>query len=278
MAAYSTFDQLQRKVVSRVSALVMAAQNQRAEYEQFLMTVARAAPLGPHVRRVTFHAPEFRDWATSGPDEYFGLLIPPPGAAEVTLPSPGRINVRAALQRLPAHARPDLRWYTVRALRGRDAEIDVDFVLHDGTHGPGSTWARTAEPGAVVGFRACGSAYRGQPAPSSQLLVADETALPALSAILESLPADAGHVQAIAEVPDESYELPIGSAVPVEFVHRGTAAPGSLVLAAARIADLDYAWVCGESGMATAIRGHLVRQGVDRRRVLFSGYWRRRRA
>lgn len=54
--------------------------------------------------------------------------------------------------------------------------------------------------------------------------------------------------------------------------------PGSVVLPALRDAqpgDVVHAWICGQSGMVTEGRRHLVKGvGVDRRQVLFSGYWK----
>ena len=61
---------------------------------------------------------------------------------------------------------------------------------------------------------------------------------------------------------------------------RGDAEPGTAVLAAlaadpATTADLDYAWACGESGLATSLRRHLVQQvGMDKKAITFSGYWK----
>ena len=61
------------------------------------------------------------------------------------------------------------------------------MIVH-GDSGPGSAWALRAAPGDLVGFRAAGSALpTDQPPGARQLLVADETAMPALYAILESL-------------------------------------------------------------------------------------------
>ncbi len=95
-----------------------------------------------------------------------------------------------------------------------------------------------------------------------------------MSAILESAPAD--RVLAFVELPDESYAAPVPAGV--ELVFRGADRPGDHVLravAAAPVEDVDHAWVCGESGLATSVRRHLVgERGVDRRRIAFSGYWK----
>ncbi len=270
MPRYSALDQFQMKVVTKAASLVMASANTREVYDQFRMTVSAVTDLSAHLRRVTFHAPEFADFRLTGPDEWFGLLMPP-AAGPLTMPSEDRINVRQAIRALPAEQRPDLRWYTVRGHRPEAAEIDADFVLH-GDAGPGTRWANRAAVGQEVGFRAGTSGYRA-PAGGTCLLVADETALPALGAILEQPSDQVRHV--FAEVPDADYRLPLDG---VTWVHRGTDAPGSHVVPAIRDAQLstvDYAWACGESALATGVRRHLVKdRGVDRRAVMFSGYWK----
>jgi NADPH-dependent ferric siderophore reductase len=269
---YSAIDRFQLSAVTAVAGLVMASPARRDFFPQFTMTVRAVRELSPVLRRITFHAGEFADFELTGVDESFGLLVPQPGR-ELVMPDVRRVNVRQALRRLPDADRPDLRWYTIRAARPADAEIDVDFVLH-GDAGPGTRWASAAAPGDVVGFRAGTATFCPPAGAESSLLVADETALPALSAILEA--GGTGHV--FVELPDERYRGPLDSEVPITWLYRGTDPPGSHVLPAVRDAKLstvDYAWLCGESGIATGLRRHLVRErGVDRRRVLFSGYWR----
>lgn len=273
MPNYSTLERLQLKVLDKAVGLMMATPAQRAVYDQFTMTVANTVDLAPRVRRITFRADEFADYTHTGADEYFGLLMPPPGVP-LTMPSEDRINVRQAIRRLPEDRQPDLRWYTIRRLRRAEREIDVEFVLH-GDAGPGSRWASRAQPGQRVGFRAGNATY--QPTHDGpRLLAADETALPALSAILEAHP-DAD-LRAYAEVPDDSFRLPIAADREVTWLVRGDEAPGTLLLPAIAdtdTADLGYAWLCGESAIATGLRRHLVKErGVDRRRIMFSGYWK----
>lgn len=267
MPHYSVLDRFALKAATKAAELVMAPANRREVFDQFVMTVTAVTELSAHMRRVTFHAPELASFELTGPDEYFGLLVA--NGRELVMPADDRINVRSSLRAMPEDVRPDLRWYTIRAHRPAVAEIDVDFVLH-GDAGPGTRWARRAIAGDQAGFRAGGSAYR-PPVDGSVLLAADETALPALSAILE---VETRPVQVFVEVPDESYRVDLD----VEWVFRGTAEPGSAVLKAISgkaLSTVDYGWACGESGLATGVRRHLVKdRGVDRKAVMFSGYWK----
>ena len=44
---------------------------------------------------------------------------------------------------------------------------------------------------------------------------------------------------------------------------------------AADFSGVDYAWACGEAALAAGVRRLLVKElGLDRRRIMFSGYWR----
>lgn len=274
MSTLSRFDRLQLSLLSSATSLVMAAPAARLELDQFLMRVTAVRAGAPKIRRITFQAEEFRSFALSGPDEYFGLLMPKAGHQGVLLPEE-KMNVRAALRKLPEEVRPELRWYTIRALRPEAGEIDVDFVLHEDS-GPGADWAAAAKPGYVAGFRSGGSTYQPPAGARERLLVADETALPALASILSTVDDPAG-VLVFVETPGEEYRIELDKRFAVHWLDRaGT--PGAAVLEALRGAELpalDYAWVCGESGLATGVRRHLVKErGVDRRKVLFSGYWK----
>lgn len=260
----------------------MADVAERTGHAQFEATVAGVRDLNASMKRITLAAPEFTGYELAGPDEYFGLLMPGPDG-RLHMPDGERVNVRAAVAEMPEDEQPGLRWYTVREIRRSLGELDVDIVTH-GDAGPGSAWALRARVGDPVGFRSGGALYTAFD-PARQLLAADETAVPALLAILEErerrgLPGLGAGVTAHVEVP--SVDLLGGVEVPAEVtVHeRGEEAPGTALLAAleadpSTTADLDYAWACGESGLATSVRRHLVQQvGMDKKSITFSGYWK----
>lgn len=258
----------------------MAAPIERPRHTQFEMTVAKVLRVNDTVVRFTFSAPELGPFALSGPDEYFGLIMPGDDG-RLVMPDPERGNVRAAIQELPEEDRPGLRWYTIREHRPDTGEIDVDIITH-GDSGPGSAWALSAVQGDPVGFRSGGALYDPGEAEGAQLLVADETAVPALVAVLDARERQGLGREGLrlhVEVPDASLLEGMGLPEDVTVHERGSAAPGSAVKAGLEAApeeaaDLGYAWLCGESGMVTSLRRHLVAQGVEKRSILFSGYWK----
>ena len=128
---------------------------------------------------------------------------------------------------IPEAERGHMRTYTVRSTRGsgEQTRIVVDFVLHLAEHatGPGSAWAARA----AVGDRLVTIApRRGLPfggiefAPGDArplLLVADETAVPAVSSILDDLP-DGTSGAAFLEVPETGDVLDVRCPVGMEVV------------------------------------------------------------
>ncbi|MGA4970737.1 siderophore-interacting protein [Streptomyces pseudogriseolus] len=273
-----------------------------APFRFFALQVAGTRRLGPSLVRVTFTGPDLRDFRSDGRDQSLSLFLPHPGQSEPVVPVELGEGWWQGWRELPADVRAVMRSYTLRALRadalGRTAEIDVDFVLHgvgaeagpSTAAGPASRWAARAAAGdrvlllgpAVADNRAI--RFRPPEDASTVLLWADETAVPAAAAVLESLPAGA-RARVWLEVPHagDVQELPTAADAEVTwFVRDGCAAPDiPLALDAVRGTPLPfperaYVWIAGEAGHVKLLRRHFVgERGVDRRRVTFVGYWRR---
>ena len=247
----------------------------------FAVTVSEVADVAAHLRRITVQAPELRDYRPTGPDEYFGLVIPPAGK-DLVLPEPKGLNIRAELGAIPEESRPDLRWYPVRSHDPAAGRLLIDVVTH-GDNGPGSAWALRTGPGDAVGLRTLTSAWRRTEAP--QLLVADPSSAPALRAIVEACSPvfrRRMHVRVVGPGP-EYFEPGLTSLEPglasMDVLYAPVEESAAAVVENLRDAgplDVGYAWLCGEAGLAKAARRLVVREGgVARTEVLFSGYWRR---
>ncbi|WP_433163264.1 siderophore-interacting protein [Kribbella sp. CA-247076] len=260
-------------------------------FDAVLATVAAIDDLSPHLRRVTFVAPRIADAVTAGPDQRIKVLLAPPDGGALKLPQGPDWYTEWCAQ--PADERFIMRTYTIRALRPEVAEMDIEFVLH-GVNGPASAWVSEAavgdELGLIIPFAVDTTSTKGllhsgvdyvPPATSvRRVLVADETALPALAGILEQLPADV-HATVFVEVPDlrDIRALPTPGTADITWVTPAPDGPKSL-LEALKAADLpydvDYAWVAGESSMIKAVRRHLVNAvGMPKAAISFQGYWKR---
>lgn len=249
----------------------MRMMNSREVARIFAASVTAVSDPVPHVRRLTIMAPEFGDLQRLGADEYIGLFMPAAGV-DLVLPSPHGLNVRAQLEKLDEAVRPQLRWYTIRYHRPELCEIDIDIVIH--ADGPGGEYLHRVQPGDVVGIREGEGGHPG--VGGRQLLVGDETAAPAISAILESLGGQVDDITVYLEVPGDGDVAPIDSPAPITMVTR-SGAPGAALLAALTASPpqaYDFVWICGEQKMSADGRRLLVEHGTHKRDILFSAYWR----
>lgn len=292
------------------------------------MRVLRIRPLTPHFVRVTLTGPALADFAAVGLDQRIKVVLPLPETGYASVPD-DEGDWFAAWRALPDALRNPIRTYTVRSFRPGAHELDVDFVDH-GDIGPASRWVgaarvgdelRVVGPVVAPGTRPGGEVARGAaafaPGTARQVMIAgDETAAPAICAILEALDAGTvGHV--FIEVPTDADRLPVVAprGVEVTWLARNGADHGvpmteqvrswadahqasRVAAATATATDVErdddllwdvptddrvdgsvYAWIAGEAGCVSELRRHLVRgAGIDRRSVAFMGYWRRGRA
>lgn len=249
-----------------------------------LIHVTEVRPITPHMVRISFSGPGLDDF-TTWPDQQLKLCFPRPGQTVPRMPdqdAADEMRWYQAYLAMPEPERPVMRSFTVRAYHPSSKTIDIDFVLHGDT-GPATRWAQSAKPGDTLG-RYGPSAIYARPLGTADvlLLVGDETALPAIGSLLESLPADARAVAYI-EVRDAAEEqlFDTRAAVTVHWLHRGSIPAGhsDLLLDAVRAAEFPlgslFAWLAGESGTVRALRRHLVQErGFDKRSIDFTGYWR----
>jgi NADPH-dependent ferric siderophore reductase len=215
-----------------LTSLAEAAPRERPAYRSFRVQVARVQRLSPHFRRVTFAADDLVDFGTAGLDQRVKVVLPLPEIGFAAFPDTD--DWYSAWRELPQELRNPFRTYTVRAVRPEAREVDIDFVGH-GDGGPASAWAATAAPGDEIVLigpdersagRAVGIDWR--PGDVETLLLAgDETAAPAICAILESLPADARGV-ALIEVPgvEDLLDVRAPAGVDVRWLPRAHADSG----------------------------------------------------
>ena len=209
-----------------LTSLAEAAPRQRPAYRSFRVRVARVERLAPHFTSVTFSGEELERFGTAGLDQRVKVVLPLPEIGFAAFPDGD--DWYAAWRELPLERRNPFRTYTIRAVRPELREVDIDFVAHGDT-GPGSAWvtrARTGDEAVLVGpdelseGRTIGIDWRPGEV-DTVLLAGDETAAPAICAIVESLPADATGA-AIIEVPtaDDVLELRAPAGVEVRWLPR----------------------------------------------------------
>ncbi|MFE5301323.1 siderophore-interacting protein [Streptomyces sp. NPDC056632] len=267
-----------------------------APFRFFSLQVDRTRRLGPSLVRVTFTGEDLKNFASGGRDQSLSLFLPHPGQDAPVLPpldDPDMYAILGAYRAMPHEERAVMRSYTVRAQRTEPvAEVDIDFAVHPPSPaagaagvGPACRWAQHAKRGdrvVVLGPAVAdntGVRFRLPEDADSVLVWGDETALPAVSAILEWLPAETrAHVYLEVPYSGDRTELATEADATVTWLVREEGAPSAVeAIAAAELPGTDpYVWIAGESGVVKALRRHFVRErGLDRRRVTFVGYWRK---
>lgn len=145
-----------------------------------LATVAAIADVTPHTRRVTLMGEDFARFMTDDA-LHVKLIVPRRKGEAVTAPSIGSDGL--VVWSRDGEETSVRRTYTIRRYDRAAGTIDVDFVLHDDP-GPGARWALDASLGDEIGVTGPGGG--GAPRADYILLAGDETALPAISRILET--------------------------------------------------------------------------------------------
>ncbi|WP_312097279.1 siderophore-interacting protein [Corynebacterium dentalis] len=265
------------------------------------VTVHSADYLTDNLLRIVVHAEELNSYALTGPDEFFGLLMPPPNQP-FTSPeefSGGPIeglNIRAAVAAMPPEVRPNLRWYTVRYLDKTRGLLAFDVATHGvsaedahSTTGPGLTWCLSAQSGDPAGLWTCQGLWHREH--HKQLLVADPTSLPSVHAILEYLTtlfpeqlADT-HVIAVTSADSDSephledWHIALGSLTQVTAPSDGYAQAIAEHLAEEdqplqSYSDVDYVWVAGEGDFCKVVRSHAIKKWqLNKDNILWCPYW-----
>ena len=239
-----------------------------------LIEVARILDVSASMRRVRFAGPGVADYLSEARIPNIKLFFPDDA---VPLPGPSR----ADHHRIAPEQRARVRTYTVRSYDTGAATLDIDFVRH-GEEGLASSWVERARPGDTLGALGGGGRL---PAPRPwMMLVADDTGLPAASAILEQLPVGQRGL-ALLEVggPEDHQALSVPDGVEVRWLHRGGRPPGesALLLDVALEAPLadpledGFVWVSAESRVVREVRRHVRALGLPRENQLIIGYWHR---
>ncbi|MET0702362.1 MAG: siderophore-interacting protein [Mycobacterium sp.] len=252
--------------------------------------VVRTEQIAPHMVRVVLGGTGFDTFSpVEFTDSYVKLAIVPKNVDVDALPRPLTID---SFKELEPTLQPVVRTYTVRKADPAAREIAIDFVVH-GEHGVAGPWAAAAQPGDPAYLMGPSGAYAPDPAADWHLLAGDEAGIPAISAAVESLPANAiGKVFLEVSGPEDEIAIAAPEGVDVQWVYRGGRADLVPEDQAGDFAPLIEAvkgafWLPGQvqvfiHGEAQAVMHNLrpyIRKdrAVDAKWASISGYWRRGR-
>ena len=248
----------------------------RKSRPQINLTVLRREQPSAHMVRIVAGGEGFAEYVNNDfVDRYVKIAFPQPG---VEYPEP--LDLWAVRESMPRELWPHTRTYTVRWVDSAAGELAIDFVIH-GDEGLAGPWAAAAQPGDALIFTGPGGGYNPDPAADWYLLAGDEAALPAIAAVIESLPAGARGL-AFLEVDTDADIQPIAApaGLKLAWLKRDGAPAGGSDLLVNAVRDAEWpdgrvdVFAHGERGYMKGLREVLFRQrGLERSQVSLSGYW-----
>ncbi|ALJ20157.1 siderophore-interacting protein [Microbacterium sp. No. 7] len=224
------------------------------------LVVVSSTFLTPHLVRVTLGGPGFAQFEDRPEtDKYVKLRF--------TTPAPESL--------------PVTRTYTVRRVDAAAQTLDIDFVVH-GDEGLAGPWAASVRPGATISLFGPGGGYAPDAAADWYLFAGDLSAVPAIAAGLEALPADAvGDVLIEIDADDAVIELAAPAGVAVRWILDTGHDAGTLAASVRGLAWREgraNVFAHGERESMKALRRLLFdERGLERAQVSLSGYWARGR-
>jgi NADPH-dependent ferric siderophore reductase len=237
-------------------------------------TVVRTEQLAPRMVRLVLGGDGLAGFLSTGfTDEYVNALFIPEGAS---YDAPFDIEQARAGEHAPKGRRE-----TVRRWDADTGELTLDIVTH-GDEGYAGRFANHAVEGDRLQVTGPSGGYAPRPDADWHLLVGDESALPAIAASLDAMPAGARALTVVAvDGPDDRIALDSPADLDLVWVHRDQhhGDPDALLRAVEDLvfpAGVPQVFVHGEAGEVRAIRKHLLGdRGIPRDGQSISPYWRR---
>ncbi|MFI7584495.1 siderophore-interacting protein [Kocuria sp. M1N1S27] len=272
------------------------APSARPRRPQLNLTVRSREQLSPSMVRVVLGIDEperYEDIAP--PEKYVKLVFPRPGTEHAGAGHPGadpgpdhgrNPDYWALRETLPGGQQPVTRHLTIRRHVPERHELWMDFVLH-GDEGFAGPWAARAEPGDRVIALGPGGTWVPSPEAAWTLVAADDAAIPAALAVLESLPASArGAVLLEVDSPRDVQPVSAPAGMAVRWVFREEGGPGEVPALVRAVHEAG--WPAGPEGVQVFAHGEreamkalreelFTHRRLEREQVSLSGYWARGR-
>lgn len=250
-------DALPRSVRMRLDDPFAELTGSLAAARQLSFEVVESERISPSMQRIVLTAPELAGFRYE-PGQDVMLLV----AADGT--------------------RPVRRRYTIRSLDRPELALTLNIVRH--ADGPGERWVSEARPADLIEGIGPRGKIRTSPAADWHLFMGDESAMPAILAMTESLPGDADATLVI-EVPgpDDEQELLAPARTRLSWLHRLSGPAGDPALLSAEAAEIElppgdgHAYLFGEASVVLRLREILTARGLSQDQISPKAYWGRGR-
>lgn len=226
----------------------------------------------PRLARLVLQGQQLRSLQVPQPASSVRVLLPHPDRPD-QLEIPGWDGDRFVTA---DRQRPPIRTLTPRHFDPERGTLAVDVVVHG--DGAASRWASEAPPGAPAAVSGPARGYTLEPNATALILAGDETAIAAVSQLVESAPAVTEVSVYLETATAARPPLPEHPRCRVEWLSPDGAGPGQAL--AERLGRVDVPegarlWAAGEAAAMQRLRHNLLRErGVPRAQVTIRGYWK----
>ncbi|SFB87416.1 siderophore-interacting protein [Pseudoalteromonas denitrificans] len=241
-----------------------------------LLCLVRKHYISPNLLRVTLTGEALKGFPINKNGSHIKLFIPREGETKPSLP-----RLTAAGIEWPKN-RPITRAYSVRKYHPDTNELDIDFVAH-GKSSPASGWAVNANEGDFIGVAGPGGPDPLLAPADWHILAGDLTAVPAISAILETLDSKAsGHVFIEVDNLVDKHFIAHPSGINIHWILRDVSRKKNALIEAINNVAPDIgvksisAFIAGENASVIACRDKLrVDYQLTKKNLYAVPYWRR---
>lgn len=225
--------------------------------------VSQTTTITPNMQRITLESEAFAAFPADCEGGYIKLLFD----------AQGRTDIHA----LAEDERPLMRTYTIRSFMPQQNSIEVDFVRHtcdDPQSGFAARWAMSAQVGDTIHIAGPGTIQNMNLQADWFFMVADMTALPALSAKIRRLPKQAKGY-AVIKIESEADKQALDAPENMQIIW--------LTEQTISQAVYDLEWLEGEVSVWCACEFDAMRamrqyfrndKHVDRDNIYISSYWK----
>ncbi len=227
-------------------------------------TVVSSDTITPNMQRILLQSDGFADYPSDCEGGYVKLLFNSQGATD--------------LDSLTVDEKPSMRTYTIRRYLPEQNQIEIDFVRHetdDLSSGFAARWAMTVSIGEKIHIAGPGTIQNMNIDADWFFMVADMTALPALSAKIRRLPRDAKGY-AVIQVQDEQDTQPLDAPENMQVIWLTEQSINQVVPDLEWLAGTASVWCACEFDSMRAMRKYFRNEReVGRENIYLSSYWKR---
>ncbi|MEZ8141009.1 siderophore-interacting protein [Enterovibrio sp. FF113] len=230
------------------------------------LVVQSSEQITPNMQRIVLHGEGLSRFPSNCEGGYIKLMFTPDGNTDLSALADGE--------------RPVLRTYTIRAIDLSAHTVIVDFVRHnvdDCGCGHAARWSMNAKQGDTINIAGPGTIQTINQEADWFFMVADMTALPALSVKISALPKNAkGYAVIEVLTKDDIQTLDAPEGMSIEWIVKGQ--NDSLASHVVQKTWLDgeaAVWcACEFDSMRTLRQYFRNEKGVERDNIYISSYWK----